>query len=213
MPIEITIDGTTRTVTKLDLLDLAAKGIIGPETTIQVNGKFWKAGQIKGIVFGNNVDDTLDLPEEVAIPPARNDTTISKNSGVTSQVGERCRNLGCSFTIGGFILGFLAGFFILGMFGNTSADTPIGQILLGIFYIMMGIGGFMLTAGPILLVVGWVIPDSPISAEESEKLITPAYYSCFTEEEDKKIRQRAIRCMLVMFLIIFIVLGIALLLS
>ena len=158
MAIEITIDGTTRTVTKQVLLDLAAKGIIGPETTIQVNGKFWKAGQIKGIVFGSKIDDTLDLPEEVAIPPTRNDTTISKNSGVASQVGERCRSFGCSFTVIGFILCFIGGF-LWGAFNNTPADTPAGVFLIIAIYALIGIGGFLLSVGPILFVVGLVIPS------------------------------------------------------
>jgi len=63
MAIEIIIDGVTKTVTKQELFDLAAKGIINPQTTIQVNGTFGKAGQVKDIVFGSVVNETIELQD------------------------------------------------------------------------------------------------------------------------------------------------------
>ena len=91
MPIEITIDGTTRTVTKQKLLDLAAKGIIGPETTIQVNGKFWKAGQIKDIVFGSKIDDTLDLPDEIDSLPVTLAVSVRPVMDIQATASEKRR--------------------------------------------------------------------------------------------------------------------------
>ena len=94
MAIEITIDGTTRTVTKQELLDLAAKGIIGPETTIQVNGMFWKAGQIKDIVFGGAANETFELPDEIDFSPVRSNTTVTGATGNASFSSELKKNCG-----------------------------------------------------------------------------------------------------------------------
>ena len=57
MAIEIIIDGTTKTVTKRELFDLAARGVITPDTPINVNGKLATAGKAKGIVFGSETNE------------------------------------------------------------------------------------------------------------------------------------------------------------
>jgi len=51
MTIEIILDGITKAVTKQELFDLAAKGIVNPQTPINVNGKFATVEKVKGIVF------------------------------------------------------------------------------------------------------------------------------------------------------------------
>lgn len=70
MAIDVIIDGVTRTVTKQEVFDLAAQGLINPQTPINVNGTLTTARKVKGIVFGqsqvdpadssNNSDDVLD---------------------------------------------------------------------------------------------------------------------------------------------------------
>jgi len=52
MSIEIIIDGTTKSVTKKELFDLAKQGKINSNTPISVNGKQATAGKVKGIEFG-----------------------------------------------------------------------------------------------------------------------------------------------------------------
>ena len=82
----------------------------------------------------------------------------TENDSVTLLVGENCRNLGCNFTVIGFILCFIGGF-LWGAFNNTPADTPAGVFLIIAIYALIGIGGFLLSVGPILFVVGLVIPS------------------------------------------------------
>ena len=50
--IEVILNGAKRMVTKKELLDLAAKGEIIPETPININGTVATAKKVKGIVFG-----------------------------------------------------------------------------------------------------------------------------------------------------------------
>ena len=62
MPIEIILDGATKTVTKKELFDLAAQGVINPQTPVSFKGTLATAGQVQGIVFGQ--------PKPVPVPPA-----------------------------------------------------------------------------------------------------------------------------------------------
>jgi hypothetical protein len=66
------------------------------------------------------------------------------------QVGENCRRIGCDLFIWGFVSCFLVGF-IWGATGLREGFLPI-------VWIVVGLGGFAISAGLILLVVGWVIP-------------------------------------------------------
>lgn len=52
MAIEIILDGETKSVSKQELFDLAAKGEIKPDTPVSVDGKLTTAGKIKEIAFG-----------------------------------------------------------------------------------------------------------------------------------------------------------------
>jgi len=76
--IEVIINGATRTVTKLELFDLAARGIIGPDTVIMVNGKLATTGKVKGIVFGQP-QNTGRVP----VPPVPPVTALPTSTGVT----------------------------------------------------------------------------------------------------------------------------------
>lgn len=49
---KVTLNGVEQAITNQQLYELAAKGLIGPNTIIHVNGKPFPAGQAKGIVFG-----------------------------------------------------------------------------------------------------------------------------------------------------------------
>ena len=52
MLIEIIVDGQViNTVTMQELFELAAEGTIDPQTTVRINGKLGKAGQLPGLVF------------------------------------------------------------------------------------------------------------------------------------------------------------------
>ena len=74
MSIEIIIDGETQTVTKPQLFAMAARGVIGHDTIINVNGKLATAGKVKGIVFGTQTppEEQHDL-YEIIPPPINND--------------------------------------------------------------------------------------------------------------------------------------------
>ena len=51
MTIEIILDGTAETITEQQLFDLAARGMIGPDTPINVEGKLLPARQVNGLTF------------------------------------------------------------------------------------------------------------------------------------------------------------------
>ena len=80
----------------------------------------------------------------------RQRNTVPMAGGLVVQIGENCRNWGCSLTVGGFVACFLVGF-IWGATGLTEGFLPI-------VWIVVGFGGFATSAGLILLVVGLVIP-------------------------------------------------------
>jgi len=71
MTIEVTLNGKTQTVTKHQLFALAARGTIGPETIIQVDGKPYTAGKIKGIVFGQS--QKTEQSNKTVVTPAKDD--------------------------------------------------------------------------------------------------------------------------------------------
>ena len=52
MAIEIFLNGMTRTVTQQEFFNLAAQGIINPQTPVRINGTPGTAGNVRGIVFG-----------------------------------------------------------------------------------------------------------------------------------------------------------------
>jgi len=52
MSIEIILNGKTQIVTKHQLFAMASRGMIGPDTPINVNGKLATAGKVQGIAFG-----------------------------------------------------------------------------------------------------------------------------------------------------------------
>lgn len=68
---KITFNGVEQTITNQQLYDLAAKGLIGPNTIVHVNGKPFPAGQAKGIVFGppQNVTGQAPPANDFALPP------------------------------------------------------------------------------------------------------------------------------------------------
>jgi len=51
MKIEIILDGVPSTITQQQLFDLAARGMIGPDTPLNIDGKLFTARQVTGITF------------------------------------------------------------------------------------------------------------------------------------------------------------------
>jgi len=80
MAIEIILNGTAKTITKEELFNLAARGVIEPATPINVSGKLSMAGKVLGIVFGHNTDDDIELvdgpPVNYVPPPIRNNVPL-----------------------------------------------------------------------------------------------------------------------------------------
>ena len=74
-------------------------------------------------------------------------------------VKDNCRSYGCGITFWGFLICVFLGVFI-GVVGDTPIDSPKGQIILVLYFLGIGIGGFMLSIGPILFVVSLIIPKS-----------------------------------------------------
>jgi len=66
----VILNGIEQTITKEQLHDLAARGIIRPDTVITINGKSGKAGQLKGVIFGSEDNNKIELtkPTEVNNP-------------------------------------------------------------------------------------------------------------------------------------------------
>lgn len=197
MCIDIVIDGNIEnTVTLEKFSELAAAGAIGPETIIGVNGKLGKARQIKGIVFPNPEDiyKSIPIPEmEAPAPPSvpisvhqptpatssHLPTNVTDSDKFYSGLQQNCSNIGCFLTLGGFLLCFLAGFFFvqdifMGIFIITGRGWLPDEVALILFCIMMGIGGFMVSIGPILLIVSWVLPTKePEKPTVPKEQITP----------------------------------------
>ena len=78
MAIEIILNGTTKTVTQQELFNLAAQGIINPQTPVSINGNLGTVGGIKGIAFGQP-------RTTVASTPFAQSTTPQANAGFTPQ--------------------------------------------------------------------------------------------------------------------------------
>jgi len=62
MTVDILLNGVKRTVSKQELFDLAAKGMINPETPITINGKLATAGKVKGIIFRQPRATAVPIP-------------------------------------------------------------------------------------------------------------------------------------------------------
>ena len=88
---------------------------------------------------------------------------MSKDSGITYQIGKRCWNTGWWLLLLGFVLSCVSGIVLA-----VSEETGyLGLHIL--FYFLIGIGGFMFTVAPILLIIGWVIPEDPAIQKEREE--------------------------------------------
>ena len=158
MTIEIIIDGATQTVTKQELFRLVTSGAIGTDIPVSVNGKLVTVETAITMDTADTVRPSSPVPQPT---PVRNDAPASERSNFTPQIGENCRNLGCTLTIWGFIIPFIVGF-IWGLMGLPEGFLPI-------IWIVVGLGGFAITAGLILLVIGWVIPKDPAVKLQTQK--------------------------------------------
>jgi len=87
--IEIVIDGTAKTVTKQEVFDLAAQGAIDPDTPIRINGNLGKAGQVKGITFGQQwiTDELFPFSESSSASSSSSTTTTTSEFDSLSSAG------------------------------------------------------------------------------------------------------------------------------
>jgi len=86
---------------------------------------------------------------------------MSKGDGVVYQIGQRCWKAGWWLLLWGFVLSFISG----------TVFAAVGDYELGIalFYFLFGVGVFMLSVAPILIIIGWVVPANPAIQQEREE--------------------------------------------
>ena len=98
---------------------------------------------------------------------------MSLDSNVTHQIGQRCWRGGWWLLLWGCILSLIAGllFVLSSIIFISTEETAVGVasgIGVVVFWILIGISGFMLSVAPILIVIGWVIPEDPAMRQERE---------------------------------------------
>ena len=175
--IEIIIDGTTKSVTKQELFGLMTSGKISADTPVSVAGKLVTVEMVFTMDSTEAVRPatTTQQPVSVLLPihtqqnisnpipqplSVHNDTTTSR-SRIVSQIGKKCWDGGCSLFCWGFVLSFMGGFILA-----ITNESDVGVVL---FWILIGIGSFMFTVAPIMLVIGYILPEDPAIEQERKK--------------------------------------------
>ena len=175
---EILLHNIPATVTRQQLFDLAAKGIINPDTPVTVNGKLGTAAMIDGIVCGIAV---VDNAHQTATPqPATPQKSAPQPQPVAPQTDSTASTTKSRCISIGLLLMVLCA--IVCFHGNYMERTnrlrgmgiDVGQSYsLDTIYACYSLGGLGFAVGFILFIVGLVLPGKGAATHhiEAEPLI------------------------------------------